>query len=119
MGITHDATVRIGSLKERVSKTILERKITRGDVLEKFTDDELLDLDAVLQVAYFILHRQKAAGRAERTLGEVIKIVEQAALDVEGSDHRSEDILARAEAAVSRIREFHVRAMPRTGRNYA
>ncbi len=116
MGIAaKSATARISLLRRQAGKVIAEKKIPRRDALEGLSDEELQDVDSVLQIAYFLQYRQAASSRAERTLGEVVKIIEQAAADIEGSEHRSEEALARAEAAVGRMTESHRRAMPRLG----
>lgn len=120
MGIVgKSASERIDALQMRLNKTMTKRKIVRKDALDGFTDEQLRDLDSVLQIAYFIRHRQDASSRAEHTLEQVIKIIECAAADIEGSEHRSEEILARAEAAIDQISESHRRAMPRLEDNHA
>lgn len=112
MGIKRGTAEKIDNLIGLVGKTISERGIERTDALADLTDEQLRDLDSVLQIAYFVRYRQEAAGRAERTIGEVVDIIERTAADIEGAEHRSEDALERAEAAVRRISEAHRRAMP-------
>ena len=114
MGITSSRNY-IDSLRTRLTQAMIERKIVSKDILEKFTNEQLTDIDSMLQIAYFTLARQDVSSRSLGTLEEIIKIIEDASTEAQKYEHRSEEILARAEAAVSTIRECHRRSMPNLG----
>ena len=101
---------RVRALRERVGQAMSERGVPGADALEGLSDAELADLDSVLQVAHFVLYRRDASARAQRIMEQVVELAEGAAAEAEGARGRTDELLARAEAAVGRMREHHWRS---------
>ncbi len=99
---------RIRTLSSKIDKKLSEAKPSDDDKLDKFTSEELQDLNKIVGVADFMLCKYADKKEMHSILQHFVSIISDTAKSLDSLDDELSELIISAEDSINKVKDMHV-----------